>query len=359
MASSTFSRGERTSERSARAARSADRRYCDVVLRRAIRSGRSAVAGHGVPGDCSTSPFLEANATTIGRLARRLLSTAVPALACAVAACAPLSRPAEEGALTNVPSEESCAAAVAAAPKDSALVKVRVALAFAERGPDVRAIQRSVLSDVLSQVEFPDVLDTEMGFCGDPTEVTRHYAHAQPHPYDSRVWFRVRSDGALDSLAVIVPSLSPEIQNRVIGAIMNAGSTKRLGIPPPGVSQLIYVVSIYADSGHENVPVFDSLFIRGPRARSPKASPVNGKPIYPSGLQAAAVEGTVVTQFVIDRNGRMRRGSLRILQSSAPQFTEVVSSYLTRALFRPATVGNCPVPAIVEMPFEFALGSPP
>ena len=328
----------------------------DVGVRRALRSFGGALAGNSVPGHFNAAAVRRTRFETISQPARRHLIAAVTALPGLLAACAPLATPVDQYAAGDVPSPESCAVTVAAAPKESTSVKVRVALAFAERGPDVRALQRSVLSDVLSQIAFPDVLDTEMGFCGDST-IVEHYPHAQPHHRDSRLWFRVRSDGALDSLAVILPALSPEIEHRIIAAIQNAGSTKRLGIPPPGMSQLIYVVSIYADSGHENIPVFDSLYLRGPRARAPKALPGNPKPKYPTDLQEAGVEGTVITQFVIGRDGRMRDGTLRILQSSAGQFTREVSSSLRYARFRPATVGRCPVPTIVEMPFVFALGS--
>src|SRR5687767_13023475 len=151
MASSGSSRGERTSERSARAARAADRGYCDMVLWGAIRPRRSAVAGNRLPDNRGAAPFLESDTTTFSRLARRFLIVAVAAVPSLLGACKPLSPRVDEALIAN-PSAESCAVAVAAAPKDSTLVKVRVALAFAERGPDVRSLQRSVLSDVLSQV---------------------------------------------------------------------------------------------------------------------------------------------------------------------------------------------------------------
>ena len=258
--------------------------------------------------------------------------------------------------IPRYPSAESCAVAIVAAPRDSVRVNVRVALAVAERGPDVRSQQLAVLNDVLSAVNFPEVLDSEMAI-GPETDSIERSQRRNPrlHPADGRLWFRVGPDGALDSLAVIQGTPFPEIEGRIISAIRNAGSTRRLGVPPPGEPWLIYLIGVYADSGHERLPLFDSLYVRGPRAVDPVALRGNPKPRYPDALHAQGITGGVLTQFIIDRNGRMRDGSLRVLESSHVLFTQTVASTLQAFRFRPATANGCPVPMLVQMPFYFEL----
>jgi protein TonB len=76
-------------------------------------------------------------------------------------------------------------------------------------------------------------------------------------------------------------------------------------------------------------------------------------PEYPSALKADGVEGTVLAQFVVNESGRYDAGSLKILNSSNPQFTAAVKDALPRMKFSAAQIGGKKVSQLVQMPFQF------
>jgi len=76
-------------------------------------------------------------------------------------------------------------------------------------------------------------------------------------------------------------------------------------------------------------------------------------PEYPSALKADGVEGTVMAQFVVNESGRYDPGSLKILNSSNPQFTAAVKDALPRMKFSAAQIGGKKVSQLVQMPFQF------
>jgi protein TonB len=81
----------------------------------------------------------------------------------------------------------------------------------------------------------------------------------------------------------------------------------------------------------------------------------NQGPRYPESLRAANVEGTVKIQFVVDTSGHAESGSLRILASTHPLFTEAVRRMLPAWRFYPAEVGGRKVRMLVEQPIDFRL----
>jgi TonB family protein len=84
----------------------------------------------------------------------------------------------------------------------------------------------------------------------------------------------------------------------------------------------------------------------------------NPAPRYPAALRAAGVEGEVVAQFVVNREGEAEIESLKILKASDPQFVEAVKTVLPQWRFYPAQVNGQPVKQLTQMPFVFALSRP-
>lgn len=76
-------------------------------------------------------------------------------------------------------------------------------------------------------------------------------------------------------------------------------------------------------------------------------------PEYPSMLRESGVEGKVLAQFVVGENGRYQSGTLKILNSSNPAFTDAVKSALPGMRFSAAQIGGRKVAQLVQMPFEF------
>lgn len=72
--------------------------------------------------------------------------------------------------------------------------------------------------------------------------------------------------------------------------------------------------------------------------------------LYPSHLRDAGVGGRVVATFVVDANGRVEPGSIRIGSSPHPDLAEQTRRLLTETRFRPAQKGNRNVRQLVSMP---------
>lgn len=77
------------------------------------------------------------------------------------------------------------------------------------------------------------------------------------------------------------------------------------------------------------------------------------KPVYPSALQGAGVEGAVRAQFVVDTSGHAEPGSLKILSSPNELFSQSVRNALPKMRFFAAEVGGHKVRQLVEQQFTF------
>lgn len=80
-------------------------------------------------------------------------------------------------------------------------------------------------------------------------------------------------------------------------------------------------------------------------------------PEYPASLSDAGIKGEVLAQFVVGENGRYEGGTLKILSSSNPAFSEAVKRALPGMRFSAAQIGGQKVKQLVQMPFQFQLKS--
>jgi protein TonB len=81
----------------------------------------------------------------------------------------------------------------------------------------------------------------------------------------------------------------------------------------------------------------------------------SASPRYPEALRMAGVEGRVVAQFVVDVEGRVEAGTVRLVHSDNALFDDAVRVALARMRFTPAEIAGRKVRQLVEMPFMFAL----
>ncbi len=103
------------------------------------------------------------------------------------------------------------------------------------------------------------------------------------------------------------------------------------------------------------VPVNTNRTYMGYQVEKPAlAKEDNPKPIYPSKLESAGVEGEVLVQFVIDTTGRADMSTFKVLKSSNDLFTISVKNVLPRMRFYPAETGGRKVKQFVHFPFSFA-----
>jgi TonB-dependent receptor-like protein len=80
---------------------------------------------------------------------------------------------------------------------------------------------------------------------------------------------------------------------------------------------------------------------------------------FPPPLFASRTTGLVIAQFVVDTLGRVEVGTVGIVSSTAPLFTDAVRVALVTATFVPALKDGHPVRQFVPQPFEFAIGRQP
>ncbi len=74
---------------------------------------------------------------------------------------------------------------------------------------------------------------------------------------------------------------------------------------------------------------------------------------YPPSLFATHTSGTVVAEFVVDVDGHVEPGTLGIVSSTDPLFTDVVTRTVGGASFTPALRAGKTVRQLVHQPFEF------
>ena len=75
-------------------------------------------------------------------------------------------------------------------------------------------------------------------------------------------------------------------------------------------------------------------------------------------LFAAGVPGLVIAEFVVDTAGKVEDGTVGIVSSTAPLFTEAVRVALESASYIPAQKNGHLVRQLVQQPFEFSVPRP-
>jgi protein TonB len=79
----------------------------------------------------------------------------------------------------------------------------------------------------------------------------------------------------------------------------------------------------------------------------------NPSPTYPSTLERSRVEGTVLSQFVVDTLGRADMRTFQLLASTNELFSASLRAALPRWRFYPAEAGGHKVKQIVQLPLKF------
>ena len=78
-------------------------------------------------------------------------------------------------------------------------------------------------------------------------------------------------------------------------------------------------------------------------------------PAFPPALYASGTPGLVIAEFVVDSTGRVENGTLGIVSSTAPLFTEAVRVALETATYVPAVRNGRSVRQFVQQPIEFSV----
>lgn len=79
-------------------------------------------------------------------------------------------------------------------------------------------------------------------------------------------------------------------------------------------------------------------------------------PEYPPALRAEKKEGRVLVQYIVNANGEIEAGTIKVLQATDSAFAAAVRAVLPSLRYAPALVGGRAVKQVVQAPFMFSLG---
>lgn len=138
-----------------------------------------------------------------------------------------------------------------------------------------------------------------------------------------------------------------------------AAGVYRIDVLPPGSRQYLGPVdTLAADSVNERtlrVPFFAQEFLAFQVQEPARAIDGTRPPEYPAGLRGQHMEGQVDAQFVVTERGMVDPGTIRILRSTDPEFSESVRRHLHTARYIPALIDGRPVRQVVQQSFVFGM----
>jgi hypothetical protein len=83
--------------------------------------------------------------------------------------------------------------------------------------------------------------------------------------------------------------------------------------------------------------------------------PGSAAPVYPIEMLRQGLQGSVITQYVVDTTGFADSTSLKIMRATHEQFSDAVRAALPYMRFFPAKVGSKKVRQLVEQEFSFKI----
>lgn len=79
---------------------------------------------------------------------------------------------------------------------------------------------------------------------------------------------------------------------------------------------------------------------------------------FPELLRQAGICGRAVIEAVIDTTGRAERGSIRVLSSTNPLFTQPAEDVVAGSIYRPGKISGRAVRVRVQVPVDFQVAAP-
>lgn len=175
---------------------------------------------------------------------------------------------------------------------------------------------------------------------------------------DGSLVFRLTETGQLADTNILVATASPEFNTSLIAAVRRADSANALPLPDGEVKRdhgriALRIVDLQRVDSFAHavslvriaVPVFNL---------DEWARQLNDPPIrYPDVSVEEGENDDVTVQYVVNINGRADTASLRILQGGHAEFMVSTVEALAATRFKPARIGECPVPQLVQQRYTF------
>lgn len=192
---------------------------------------------------------------------------------------------------------------------------------------------------------------------------TRPIVEREPVP-DTRVYFTPQRPATVvpsapaarpvtqkPAASVVSPpktATAPSIAPTALPAVAAPLADPSVSAPVTPVSGNDAGVAVDAAPGGRTGP-YEAGEVEVPAAPLSKSGPE-----YPERAIRLALSGAVNARFIVGSDGRVEN-EIVILESTSPDFTSAVRSFLRHARFRPARVGGLAVRQLVEQRFVFQL----
>lgn len=172
---------------------------------------------------------------------------------------------------------------------------------------------------------------------------------------EGELWFQVNNDGRLSGVRLSEPTDSPDLNRALILGALRADSAREL-LPLP-------------DSLRDRpVDLFLRLQTRAPDSLAREVGrfvlayvPVDSLPAlssrvslrFPPKAYETQTGDSILISLVINESGAPVMGSARLRHASWREFAQEALAAVSRARFRPAMSGDCPIPMRVDVPVTF------
>jgi Gram-negative bacterial TonB protein C-terminal len=180
--------------------------------------------------------------------------------------------------------------------------------------------------------------------------------------------FTVTDKGTVEDITMLASSLSASFDRNVVAALRDVGASGLLPQRVKGVGRhtkfWMEVETVAdADTAHDYGDTAGAVRMRWVSTRIPlwrgavRPAQVPGHQWvpYPFRAERAAVEDSVLVQFVIGPDGHVVPGTAYLYHAGYRDFVQVIADRLHSLRYVPTTIGGCPVASIAQQPFTFRI----
>ena len=265
------------------------------------------------------------------------------------------------------PADSSCAEILAGARTSAESLHLHLRVGVDTDDQPTRVFQRTVVQELLPFLTYRDTIRAGFARVPDPrawksVSAPRPSRGVRPAKtiggvYDALISFQLKRDGSVDSMRVEFESQIPELHHLLLRALQRADSA---GVLPPVPEQLsapqrFAIRLVVREDPEPDQPAVTVVVVKFPMyTKDPTVSRMTAPP-YPDRQRRQGNDGSVLTTFIIDTNGSVRRRSIRILEATDADFVVPVGRALESGLFYPAEYRGCPLAVQMQLPFEFVV----
>lgn len=273
-------------------------------------------------------------------------------------------------AVAQRPDSAQCRALIAQPVRDSITVTVGITVRAFDTTKAISAPMRAALaSAVRESLRLPNPLPLVIYTINDPRAPNAFRDSALVVPtiagaYAAELW----PNGRITNVRVTGGGRAIAFDDALVNALRMVSDSSLLPPMPGSFKKPLEIrlgVSEMSESGPDTTDRLEVLVPSEPlfRMRVPvlgfgkpvTIAPGTAGPPYPESARQARAEGNVRLRFVVNEDGRGDVGSLQVRQATLLEFLSATLRAFPSFRFTPLEFRGCPLPSLVELPFEFRL----